>query len=200
MKSKEVLKILNVTRQTLTQYVKSGKIRVVEGTNGFYTYNDDDVYKLIGIVGERENVIYCRVSTQKQKQDLANQETLLNSFCAANGIIVKDRFIDIGSGMDYDRKEFKRLLDKVMEHKVKTIYITYKDRFGLISFDLLNKLFNHFGCKIIAISESDNKQTIEQEIFSEIIALLHCFSMKMYSSRRKKKLDLMKQDLQNEIE
>jgi predicted site-specific integrase-resolvase len=158
------------------------------------------VYKLIGIVGERENVIYCRVSTQKQKQDLANQETLLNSFCAANGIIVKDRFIDIGSGMDYDRKEFKRLLDKVMEHKVKTIYITYKDRFGLISFDLLNKLFNHFGCKIIAISESDNKQTIEQEIFSEIIALLHCFSMKMYSSRRKKKLDLMKQDLQNEIE
>jgi predicted site-specific integrase-resolvase len=200
MKSKEVLKILNVTRQTLTQYVKIGKIRVVEGTNGFYTYNDDDVYKLIGIVGERENVIYCRVSTQKQKQDLANQETLLNSFCAANGIIVKDRFIDIGSGMDYDRKEFKRLLDKVMEHKVKTIYITYKDRFGLISFDLLNKLFNHFGCKIIAISESDNKQTIEQEIFSEIIALLHCFSMKMYSSRRKKKLDLMKQDLQNEIE
>jgi predicted site-specific integrase-resolvase len=68
-----VLKILNVTRQTLTQYVKSGKIRVVEGTNGFYTYNDDDVYKLIGIVGERENVIYCRVSTQKQKQDLQNE-------------------------------------------------------------------------------------------------------------------------------
>lgn len=200
MKSKEVLKILNVTRQTLTQYVKNGKIRVVEGTNGFYTYNDDDVYKIIGIVGERENVIYCRVSTQKQKQDLVNQETLLNSFCASNGIAVNDRFIDIGSGMNYDRKEFKRLLDKVMEHKIKTIYITYKDRFGRISFDLLSKLFNHFGCKIIAVSESDNKQTIEQEIFSEIISLLDCFSMKMYSSRRKKKLDLIKQDLQNEIE
>jgi predicted site-specific integrase-resolvase len=200
MKSKEVLRILNITRQTLTSYVKSGKVRVITKPNSFYEYNEDDVYGLIGITGERESVIYCRVSTQKQKQDLINQEESLNAFCAKNGVVINDRFIDIGSGINYDRKEFNRLLDKIMEYKVKAIYISYKDRLSRISFDLFSKLFLQFGCHIIVINDTENKQTIEQEIFSEIISLLHCFSMKMYSSRRKKKLELIKEDLKNEIE
>ncbi|HMT01959.1 MAG TPA: IS607 family transposase [Burkholderiales bacterium] len=200
MKSKEVLKILNVTRQTLTSYVKKDKIKVIILPNGFYNYNEDDVYKLIGIVGERESVIYCRVSTQKQKHDLINQEMLLNEFCAKNDIIINDKFIDIGSGINYDRKEFKRLLDKIMEYKIKLVYITYKDRLSRISFDMFSKLFSQFGCSIVVINDTEDKQTIEQEIFSEIISLLHCFSMKMYSSRRKKKLELVKQDLENDID
>ena len=39
----------------------------------------------------------------------------------------------------------------------------------------------------------------EKEIFSDIISLLHCFAMRMYSSRRKKKITLVKEDLENEI-
>lgn len=200
MKSKEVLKILNITRQTLTSYVKNGKVKVIVKPNGFYDYDENDVYSLIGIIGERESVIYCRVSTPKQKQDLVNQEALLSAYCAKKGVIVNDRFIDIGSGINYDRKEFNRLLDKIMEYRVKAIYISYKDRLSRISFDLFSKLFLQFGCHIIVINDTENKQTIEQEIFSEIISLLHCFSMKMYSSRRKKKLELIKEDLKNEIE
>lgn len=200
MKSKEVLKILNITRPTLTSYVKSGKVGVTIKPNGFYEYNEDDVYKLTGITGERESVIYCRVSTAKQKQDLVNQEAQLKAFCAKNGVLITDKFIDIGSGINYDRKEFNRLLNKIMAYKIKTIYISYKDRLSRLSFDLFSQLFSQFGCRIIVINDTENKQTIEQEIFGEIISLLHCFSMKMYSSRRKKKLDLIKEDLKNEIE
>ena len=47
MKSKNVLKLLNITRQTLTKYVKDKKIRVNVLPNGFYDYNDDDVYSFI---------------------------------------------------------------------------------------------------------------------------------------------------------
>lgn len=40
----------------------------------------------------------------------------------------------------------------------------------------------------------------EVEIFEEIISMLHCFSMKMYSKRRRKKLEIIKEDLKNEID
>ena len=49
-------------------------------------------------------------------------------------------------------------------------------------------------------NESENtSENSEKEIFSDIISLLHCFAMKMYSARRKKKIDLVSQDLENEI-
>lgn len=73
MKSNEVLKILKISRVTLWKYVKSGKIRVTKESNGYYKYNNEDVYKIAGIEDNRLNVIYARVSTNKQKQDLQNQ-------------------------------------------------------------------------------------------------------------------------------
>lgn len=78
MKSKKVLKLLKVTRPTLTSYVKNKKIRVNKLPNGTYEYNDEDVYELAGLPIERCNAIYCRVSTSKQKQDLLNQEKTSN--------------------------------------------------------------------------------------------------------------------------
>jgi len=72
MKSKDVLKILQITRPTLTKYVKKGYIRVMTKPNGDYEYNEDDVYLRAGMVVERKTVIYARVSTQKQKKDLEN--------------------------------------------------------------------------------------------------------------------------------
>ena len=34
----------------------------------------------------------------------------------------------------------------------------------------------------------------KEQIFEELIILLHCFSMKMYSNRRKEKLNLIKRN------
>ena len=74
MKTNKVLKILQITRPTLTKYVKVGKIRVITKPNGFYDYNEDDVYSLAGYSTRRLTVAYSRVSTNKQKKYLENQE------------------------------------------------------------------------------------------------------------------------------
>jgi len=67
MKSKEVLKILGITRTTLTSYVKTSKIKVIKKENGHYEYDDDSVYKFLGY-NDRINVAYARVSTYKTKK------------------------------------------------------------------------------------------------------------------------------------
>lgn len=46
MKANKVLKLLGITRRTLTNYVNSGKIRVERMDNGFYKYDDSDVFRL----------------------------------------------------------------------------------------------------------------------------------------------------------
>ena len=62
-------------------------------------------------------------------------------------------------------------------------------------------LFAKFNCELKTINEDDitTSENEEKEIFSDIISLLHCFAMRMYSSRRKKKITLVKEDLENEI-
>lgn len=199
MKSAKVLKILHITRQTLVQYVKKKEIRVVKLPNGMYDYNDDDVYRKARLAENRLNVIYARVSTAKQKIDLQNQEKTLIDYCNSNGIRVDKSYRDIASGMNFDRKQFKKLMDEVLDFKIGKIYITYKDRFSRISFDMFQKFFSEFGCEIIVVNNVENKAD-EVEIFEEIISMLHCFSMKMYSRRRRKKLEIIKEDLQNEID
>lgn len=59
---------------------------------------------------------------------------------------------------------------------------------------MINQLFKKFGTEIIVVNDIDNPKEIKKEIFEEIISLLHCFSMKMYSSRRKEKLKLVEKN------
>lgn len=200
MKAKEVIKLLKISRPTLCKYLKTGLIKGTILPNGTYDYEKESVYKVFNKGIERANVIYARVSTIKQKQDLENQVNLAEQFSIKNGLKISDVYKDIGSGINFDRKEFKRLLDNVVEHKIDKIIITYKDRLSRIGFDLFKELFEKFNCEIIVINDIDNEQIIEKEIFNEIISLIHCFSMKVYSNRRKDKLKLIEQELKHEEE
>jgi DNA-binding transcriptional MerR regulator len=48
MKAKRALELLEVTASTLSLYVKQGKIRAEKLPNGYYDYNDDDIYLWAG--------------------------------------------------------------------------------------------------------------------------------------------------------
>jgi len=202
MKAKNVLNKLKITRQTLCTYVKQSKIKVKLLHNKQYDYNEEDVYKLLGYKKEnRKHVIYSRVSTTKQKNYLKNQIEVVEGFCNKNGIVINDIYKDIGSGINFEeRKEFKKLLNDIIEYKIDTIYITYKDRLSRIGYKTFEELFNNYGTKIIVLNEIDDEKIIEKEIFNELISLIHSFSMKVYSNRRKEKLKLIEKDLSLEIE
>ena len=49
MKASEVRKILNITQPTLSKYANNGLIRFIKINKYHYEYNDEDVYKIIGI-------------------------------------------------------------------------------------------------------------------------------------------------------
>ncbi len=189
MTAKEVLRVLQITRPTLTKYVKEGRLKVTVKGNGRYDYDADSVYKMLNKDIERKTYIYARVSTTKQKKDLENQVQLLKNFCFQNGYTINGIYQDIASGISFDkRKQFFDMLDEILAGKVNKVIITYKDRLSRVGFELFAYLFKKYGCEIIVISEVGSEKLDSQEIFEEIISLLHCYSMKLYSSRKAKKI------------
>ena len=182
MKSKDALRILNVSRVTLSSYVKSGKIKVTKLSNGYYDYDDNSIFQFIGN-DKKINVIYARVSTYKQKNDLQNQINNINDFCKLNNFIIDKTFSEISSGIDLDRDQFNLLLNDVFKYKVDKIFISNKDRLTRLSFITLENIFRQFGTTIVITTKDTNNQD-KDEIFEELISMMHYFSTKEYSNRR----------------
>ena len=191
MKANEVLNLLRISRKTLHVYASTGKIRFTVMPNGYYDYNDEDVYKLLNKDVKRKTVIYARVSTIKQKNDLNNQIEQLKQWCFMNGYTINAIYSDIASGISFDkRKGFFEMLDEIINYKVEKIVITYRDRLSRIGFDLFKNLFEKFGTEIVVISDIGSTKLDSEEIFEDIISLLHCYSMKMYSKRNNNSMEI----------
>lgn len=201
MKAKQVLQLLNISQPTLGHYCKRGLIHYDLTPTGKRIYHDKDVYSILNNGQKRKNYIYARVSTTSQKSELANQLESLNSFCMNSGIQVDGVFQDVASGISFEnRKQFFELLDDVLEYKVEKVVITYKDRLSRVGFDLFYHLFRKFGTEIVVASQLGSKKLDSEEIFEEIVSLLHCYSMKMYSKRRVAKIKEALSDDQNDSE
>ena len=196
MKAKEVLQILRVSRPTLTKYVKEGLVKVTLKGNGQYDYDADSVYQMLNKDVERKTYVYARVSTSKQKHELDNQVQLLKTFCFQNGYVLNGVYQDIASGISFEKRtQFFELLDEVLAGKVKRVVITYKDRLSRVGFELFSHLFAKHGCELIVMSEVGSTKLDSEEIFEEIVSLLHCYSKKLYSKRKNK---VIKELLEND--
>lgn len=189
MKAKEVMRILRISNPTLSRYLKNGWIKATRLPNNRYDYDEESVYEFLNAGIPRKNYIYGRVSTNKQKKDLENQIELLKHYCFSNGIKVDGVFQDVASGISFEkRNDFFKLLDDVVDKKVKAVYVTYKDRISRVGFDLFYYLFRKFGTEIVVVSEVGSVKLDSEEVFEEIVSLLHCYSMKLYSKRRVAKI------------
>lgn len=189
MKANEVLKLLRITRPTLTKYVKEGLVKVEKLPNGRYEYDSESVYSFLNKDMKRKTYIYARVSASKQKPDLNNQIELLKQFCFTNGYTISGIYSDIASGISFEkRNDFFKMLDDIIDNKVERVVITYKDRLSRIGFDLFYHLFQKYNCEIVIMSEVGSEKLDRQEIFEEIVSLLHCYSMKFYSKRKIQKV------------
>ena len=152
----------------------------------YYTYDQYLEYK--GILEESNNrkvVIYTRVSTNNQRDDLLNQKRFLLDFANSKGIIVDDLIEDIGSGLNYNRKKWNKLMDNCMENKIDTILITHKDRFIRFGYEWFERFVGKFGVKIIVVN--NELLSPQEELVQDIISILHVFSCRIYGMRKYKK-------------
>ena len=187
-KPKEFAKLLNVSVKTLQRWDRE-KTLIANRTltnRRYYTYEQYLQFKEIGKDADfRKIVIYTRVSTRNQSDDLENQVDFLQTYANAKGLIADEIIRDYGSGLNYNRKKWNQLLVEVMENKIKMILVSHQDRFVRFGFDWFEKFCNKFNVEIVVVK--NEKLSPHEELVQDIVSILHVFSCRLYGLRKYKK-------------
>lgn len=200
-KTGELAKMIGKQTRTVQSYCIKGDINSIIIPSGKRIISRDEVIKYLrssNLLYEDDNkidLIYARVSTNEQKNrgDLDRQiDYIIREIIAKNPKNLKV-FSEVGSGLNDNRTELKKLLDMVMNDEIDRIFILYKDRLTRFGFNYLEQICNKFGTKIIVISEEIQEKSIQEELAEDIISIIHSFSGKLYGIRNKIKEKLDKE-------
>ena len=185
--AKEIKDRFHISGVTLMKWKDSGKIKYKRLSSKKILYDIDSFDEEQNTTFNYKNVLYARVSTQGQKNDLDTQIDVIKKYMLSNGLAVDEVYSDIASGMNENRKQFSKLMESVFRREVKTVYITFKDRLSRFGFNYFKMIFNFFGTSIIVLD--NNEQTTkpyQQELMDDLLAIIHSYSMKLYTNRKKK--------------
>ena len=192
----QAAKELGVSRDTLRRWEKNGKIKVERTLKGHRRYN---LATLLGasprkIAEDKKTVIYARVSSHDQKEDLTRQVKVLESFCAANGWTY-NVIEDLGSGLNYNKKGLRRLIRDICLGHIDRLVITHKDRLLRFGSELVFSLCEHFGVEITILNKTETSN-FEEDLVQDVLEIITVFSSRLYGARsrkNKKLLDALKE-------
>ena len=184
----EFCEIVGISMRTLDRRVKDGTIKPIIRNNRRY-FMQSHIDNFLGIKEKKSKkkrltIAYGRVSSQSQKKELKNQMRYLEEFSINKGIIIDEYLYDIGSGINFKRKNLQKLIELILQNKVKRVIITYKDRLARFAFELLEWLFELYNVKLEVINlESSSPQ---KELIEDLMTIIHVFSSRLYGLRKYK--------------
>ena len=191
--AKEAKKYFQISGQTLKVWKDTNKILTKQFSQKKILYDIDSVNNDNNITDNRKNVIYARVSCSNQKQSLDNQIELIKSYMISNGIKVDDIYAEIASGLNEDRKELSRLIHDIDNEKINKVYVAFKDRLTRFGFNYLKSMFENHGTEIIVLDNNeDTNEDYKTELIEDLISIIHHYSTKLYSNRRKELKEIEK--------
>ena len=183
-KPKEFAKMVNRKVWTLQRWDREGKLVAHRTSTNRRYYIYSQFLEVMGMKPKGEEgrtVVYTRVSSRNQKDDLENQVKFLREFANARGYIVDDFLSDIGSGLNYNRKEFNNILYAT---DIKRLIISHKDRFVRFGYDWFIKFLENKGVEVIVVNNETTSPEIE--IIQDLTTITDEFSSRIYGLRKYK--------------
>ena len=195
----EFAKSLGVSIQTLRNWDKEGKLKPTYVTeNGYRYYSEDLLNKFRNIKNvnkiKKKNILYARVSTKNQKDDLNRQIDNLKQYAYSKGYSF-EIITDIGSGINYKKEGLLKMINLVECGEVDRIIVLYKDRLIRFGYDLIEYICKLNDTKIEIVDNSTISK--EQELTEDLIQIITVFSNKLYGARSKKTINLIKSVKEN---
>ncbi len=184
----EFAKKINRSIGTLRLWDRKGDLPAKRLPSGHRYYTEEDVCRALNIEKPPTNtktVIYTRVSSPKQKEDLKRQTIAMEQFCLGRGYIIDEVIEEIGGGLNYTRPKFLQLMTMIEKREVARVVIAHKDRLVRFGWEYFhNFIDSHGGELIIANAKSLSPQ---QELVEDLMAVIHSFSCRLYGLRKYKK-------------
>lgn len=186
-KPQEFGKLINRSTKTLQRWDYEGKLKAHRTPTNRRYYTHDQYLEYIGQKASEDKnvVVYYRVSGAGQKDDLQSQKEALEQFCISAGKPVDAWLHDIGSGLNYKRKNFVRLMEMVERGEVSEIVIAHKDRLVRFGYEWFEKFCQDHGARLTVMNVESLSP--EEEMTQDLLSIIHCFSSRLYGLRRYKK-------------
>lgn len=150
-------KLYGVRAETLRRWADTGHVYSWRSPNNTRMFRSTDLEKFFNRdrnedknIGKK--IVYARVSSHKQRDDLQRQIDLLRRLYPDHIVIQ-----DIGSGINFKRKGLRSILDSCMSREVGEIVVAHKDRLCRFGFELIEHIVNNQGGKIIVLDEENDK-------------------------------------------
>ena len=180
-------KLIGRTPQTLRDWDKKGEFKpYYVAPSGHRYYSQEQLNHFLGIKGikpDRKVIGYCRVSSNKQKDDLERQVANMQTYLLAQGKPFKV-ITDIGSGINYKNKGLLELIDLISQNKVEKVVVLYKDRLLRFGYELVEYIASLYDCTIEIIDTTEKIE--EQELVEDMIQIVTVFSAKLQGKRANK--------------
>lgn len=187
---KKALELLGISSMTLLKLEEQNKIEVIKTIGGHRKYNvqkyiNDNKKKVndnkIDELDNKQklNICYIRVSTQGQKSDLEHQKSYMLKKYPKYEIIE-----DIGSGINFNRKGFRKIIKLAIGGKINNLVVAYKDRLTRFGFELIEDLITEYSKGKITIENEKEEKEPKEELVEDVLQILNVYTAKMNGLRK----------------
>ena len=109
---------------------------------------------------------------------------MLEAYCAAKGW--RTQVIrDLGSGMNYNKKGLRELLERILRWQMKRLVLTHKERLLRFGADLVFALCEIQGIEVVIIHQGE-RPSFEEELAQDVLEIITVFSARLYGARSHK--------------
>jgi len=128
-----------------------------------------------------KGAVYCRVSSDKQKDDLQRQVEAMEARFPGYQV-----FTDVASGLNYKRKGLSRLLERAQSGAIEEVVVAHRDRLARFGVELIEWILRRANARLIFLDQT-TKQNSNEELAEDLLAVVHVFSCRLNGKRRYKR-------------
>jgi len=172
MKLSQYARENSICYRTAYRMAKAGLIKTKQLPTGTIVVLEDPSPKT------EYTVVYARVSSSENKNNLESQAKRVSEFCNAKGWIVHSIIKECASGLNDKRPKLSKILK---ENKATKIVVEHKDRLTRFGFEYIKILFDG---DIIIINEVIED---EKDLMQDFVSLVTSFCARLYGKRRTKR-------------
>ena len=176
------------TATQLRKLDRTGVLPARRTLTGQRYYTEADVRRFLGLGDEAPQgiaAVYCRVSSRGQQDDLQRQVQAMETYCLNAGVAVDEWLTEIGGGLNFKRKVFLDLMERIENREVARLLIAHKDRLTRFGFDWFEHFARQHGCTITVVNQESLSP--QEEMVEDLMAVVHAFSCRLYGLRSYKR-------------
>lgn len=179
---KQVREKLKVSDSTLRRWANTDKVKFITPVSNhrLYDYNSliGTINKTAQAASSKKDYCYCRVSSAKQSNDLVRQKDFMQQKFPTYTVVS-----DIGSGINWKRPNFRKLVAESINGKVGTIVVAHRDRLCRFGFELLEFTFETCNVKLVVLDNIKHSSE-STELAEDLLSIIHIFNCRQMGKRR----------------